>query len=216
MGKKTIVCFGDSNTHGYNGDTGGRFDETERWPCLLENLLGEEYLIREEGCSGRTTCFVDPLWEGLAGIQLIAPILMTHEPVDLLVIMLGTNDVKTRFSATPENIAVGMTQLVHKAKNVRDVFRNNEPHILIIAPPPIEKGYLESSIGGEMGERCIEKSKALAPLYQAVAEQMGCGFMDAGQIEGIGMNHTDYMHLTKESHRLLAEAVAEKIKEMEK
>ncbi len=83
VGKKTIVCFGDSNTHGYNGETGGRFDENDRWTCRLESILGESYLVREEGLSGRTTCFSDPLWEGLAGIQLIAPILMTHEPVDL-------------------------------------------------------------------------------------------------------------------------------------
>lgn len=78
--KKTIVAFGDSNTHGYCSETGGRFSEEERWPCLLEKYLGEEYRVMEEGLSGRTTVFEDPLFEGLSGLSYIFPCLMTHEP----------------------------------------------------------------------------------------------------------------------------------------
>ena len=95
--KKTIVCFGDSNTHGYCSETGGRFDDTQRYPCLLEKYLGEGYIVREEGLSGRTTVFEDPLFEGLSGLSAIFSCLMSHEPVDLLIIMLGTNDTKERF-----------------------------------------------------------------------------------------------------------------------
>lgn len=97
--KKHIVCFGDSNTHGYCAMNDGRFDENERWTCLLQKELGEDYLILEEGLSGRTTCFNDPLFEGLSGLDYIYPCLMSHEPVDLLIIMLGTNDTKERFGA---------------------------------------------------------------------------------------------------------------------
>lgn len=85
--KKHIVCFGDSNTHGYCAMNDGRFDENERWTCLLQKNLGEDYLVLEEGLSGRTTCFNDPLFEGLSGLDYIYPCLMSHEPVDLLVIM---------------------------------------------------------------------------------------------------------------------------------
>ena len=92
--KKTIVAFGDSNTHGYCSQTGGRFSEEERWTCLLEKYLGGEYRVMEEGLSGRTTVFEDPLFEGLSGLSAISPCLLTHEPVDLLIIMLGTNDTK--------------------------------------------------------------------------------------------------------------------------
>ena len=98
--KKHIVCFGDSNTHGYCAMNDGRFDENERWTCLLQKELGEDYLILEEGLSGRTTCFNDPLFEGLSGLDYIYPCLMSHEPVDLLIIMLGTNDTKERFGAS--------------------------------------------------------------------------------------------------------------------
>ena len=204
---KTILCYGDSNTHGYNSSNMGRFSEKERWTCLLSNLLGDGYLVREEGLSGRTTSFEDPLFEGLNGYSLIYPCMLTHEPLDLLIVMLGTNDVKERFSATPENIAKGMERLVTKAQNTKEAWRKN-PNILIIAPPPIEEGYRSSCISGEMGSSCVEKSKALAPLYEDVANRLGCHFLDAGTIPGICMYPYDYMHLSLESHRLLAEKLA--------
>ena len=97
--KKHIVCFGDSNTHGYCADpsdtvTGGaRFDETERWTCLLQQKLGEKYLVLEEGLSGRTTVFPDALHESMDGLGVIYSTLMSHEPVDLLVIMLDRKSV---------------------------------------------------------------------------------------------------------------------------
>ena len=103
--KKHIVCFGDSNTHGYCADPkdcadgGDRFNEDERWTCLLQKKLGEGYLVLEEGLSGRTTVFPDPLHESMAGLDVIYSTLMSHEPVDLLVIMLGTNDIKERLGA---------------------------------------------------------------------------------------------------------------------
>ena len=207
MTPKTILCFGDSNTHGYNAENGGRFSEKERWTCLLDDLLGDGYLVREEGLSGRTTSFEDPIFEGLSGHALIHPCMMTHEPLDLVIIMLGTNDVKARFGATPANIAKGLERLTYKAMTVRDAFRS-QPNILLIAPPAIVNGYYETEIGGEMGEGCIEKSKALAPLYKDVAKRLGCHFLDAGSIDGICMNPYDRMHLTAESHRLLAEKLS--------
>ena len=205
--KKTIVCFGDSNTHGYNSFNNGRFTEEERWTCLLDAYLGEEYRVMEEGMSGRTTVFDDPLFEGLSGFQHIFTCIMTHEPIDFLIIMLGTNDTKERFGATPENIAKGLDRLTCKAISSRDAWRT-EPNILLIAPPPIEPGYESSTIGGEMGAGCIEKSRALAPLFEEVAKQRGCHFLDAASIEGMEMYPYDHMHLSLESHRLLAEKLA--------
>lgn len=204
---KTVVCFGDSNTHGYNSSNMGRFTEKERWTCLLSDLLGSGYLIREEGLSGRTTSFDDPLFEGLSGFAYIHPCMLTHEPLDLLIIMLGTNDVKERFSANPGNIAKGLERLVTKAILTLEAWRD-KPNVLIIAPPPIEEGYYETPIGPEMGKGCAEKSKALAPLYREVAARHGCHFLDAGSIPGVGMYPYDHMHLSLEGHRLLAEKLS--------
>ena len=123
MDRKHIVCFGDSNTHGYCGDAadfdgvpqpGGtmRYSEASRWPMLLQKALGEEYLIIEEGLNGRTTVFEDPYRCGWTGASYIQPCLMSHKPVDLLILMLGTNDTKEWYGATAERICAGMEYIV--------------------------------------------------------------------------------------------------------
>ena len=216
--KKHIVCFGDSNTHGYCAepwdcaDHGERFNEEERWTCLLAKQLGEEYLVLEEGLGGRTTVFQDPLTEGLCGIDVIFPVLMSHEPVDLLVIMLGTNDTKERFGCNAECISVGLERLIAKAKSI-ECWKNGQPKILLIAPPHILEGLYEGPFGGIMGTGCPEKSRELARFYKAVAQRRGCAFLDA---EGIAeFNKTDCMHLTRKGHKALAEKIAELVPQLE-
>lgn len=208
--KKRILCFGDSNTHGYDAKTMERFSEKERWTCLLSEYLGDDYCIIEEGLEGRTTCYDDPLFEGLNGYTYLFPCLMTHKKIDLLVIMLGTNDVKQRFSSTPENVAKGMERLAVKAMETKIAFCN-DPKVLIIAPPAIGPDYMKTFVAGEMGIDCDRKSKILSPLYREVSERLGCYFIDAGQIEGVGMNPYDHMHLSLDSHKNFAKYLSEKI-----
>ena len=210
---KTVVCFGDSNTHGYNAENGGRFSIEERWTRILGKKLGDEYDVIEEGTSGRTTVFDDPLFEGLSGLEAIHTCLMTHEPVDILIIMLGTNDTQERFGATARNIAQGLARLTEKAKHVTGAWAG-EPKIVLVSPVPIEEGYAVSDVGGEMGADCVEKSLGLAVQYERIAREQGCYFLDAAKISGIGVIPTDYMHLTKESHKLLAEELAEIIRKI--
>ena len=211
---KKIVCFGDSNTYGYNAKTIDRFTEEERWTCLLARHLGGGYHVVEEGLEGRTACLDDPLCEGLCGFHYLYPCLMTHKPVDLLLIMLGTNDVKERFSCTPANVAKGMERLVQKAMDSRIAFRDGIPNIVLIAPPAIEAGYKDTEVYGEMGDGCDEKSRALAPLYEQVAKNMGCHYLDAGKIPGVEMNPYDFMHLSLQAHGVFAKFLAEKIPEL--
>lgn len=210
---KKIVCFGDSNTHGYNSKTMGRFTEEERWTKLLQKYLGEEYDVVEEGLEGRTACFEDPLFEGLCGLKYIYPCIMTHKQIDLLIIMLGTNDVKQRFFSTPENIAKGIERLVQKVMDTKIAFRK-ETNILLMCPPPINPGYEKTFVYGEMGDNCVEKSRALAPLYKEVAKMKGIHFIDAGSIEGVDMYPYDHMHLSLEAHKNMAEYLAKKIPEI--
>ncbi|WP_148411746.1 GDSL-type esterase/lipase family protein [Murimonas intestini] len=211
--EKTIVCFGDSNTHGYKSEDGGRFTREERWPCLLEKYLGDGYYVTEEGLSGRTTVFEDPLFEGLNGMSSIFSCLMSHEPVDLLIIMLGTNDTKDRFHVNAENIGKGLERLVNKAISVKDAWRNR-PNILIITPAPIGSGYEKTAVAGEMGTDCIEKSENLHIWFKDVAGRLGCHYLNAGEIDGISMHPNDYMHLDKDSHERLARRLADIIPEI--
>lgn len=198
--KKRIVCFGDSNTWGYDALTDGRFSEEDRWTARLGQILGDAYTVIEEGLCGRTTVFEDPLNEGLNGLIYLPPCLMSHSPVDLLIIMLGTNDCKERFSATPGNIAYGMKRLILKAKQTRAWA--GQPNILIIAPAPIEKECEQSLVAGEMGI-CSEKSRKLSEEYKTCAMEMGCGYFDAGTV--VKMNRIDYMHFDAQSHHDLAD-----------
>lgn len=210
---KTIVCFGDSNTHGYNAENFGRFPENVRWTGQLQEMLGKEYSVKEEGLSGRTCVFEDPLFEGLNGLDTINISLLTHEPVDLLIIMLGTNDTKERFSCNAVNISKGLERLIGKAKGRTDAWAGGIPNILIICPPPIEEGYKDSYCAEEMGEGCAEKSRNLAAVYSETAKLTGCSFMDAASIPGMEMNTIDYMHLTARAHGILAQAIAAHIRD---
>ena len=210
--KKHIICLGDSNTHGYCADPadcadhGDRFNENERWTCLLQKALGEEYLVLEEGLSGRTTVFADPLHEAMPALDVAYPILMSHEPVDLLIIMLGTNDTKERFSVNPACIARGLERLVDKCKCI-PCWGDHKPNILLIAPPHIGDEMEQSDVMPAMGLGCAAKSRELAKHYAVVAQNQGCAFLDA---EGVAeFNKVDYMHLTRKGHAQLAEKLTE-------
>lgn len=208
--KKHIVCFGDSNTHGYCAFNDGRFDEDQRWTRLLGRKLGDDYLVLEEGLSGRTTCYDDPIHEGLSGLSYIYPCLMSHEPVDLLVIMLGTNDTKERFGSSAACIALGLKRLVAKAVATTDCWRDHKPNILIVTPKNIDKEYEKTAVGATMGRGCAEKSRGLSAEYAKIAQLMGCHYFDANTVVKEN-NHIDYMHLTAEGHEALASALAELI-----
>lgn len=193
--KKRILCLGDSNTWGYDAETNGRFPDDVRWTGRLSERLGDSYTVIEEGLSGRTTVFEDPLNEGMSALHYLYPCLMSHAPLDYVIIMLGTNDCKERFSATAKNIADGMKRLVQKAK-VIPCWRT-ESKILIVAPAPIDIRCEQSPVAGEMGI-CSKKSEGLAEEYQKCAEENQCDFLDAAPF--CMMNQIDFMHLDAQSH----------------
>ena len=204
--KKHILCLGDSNTHGYCADPadcadhGIRFNEDERWACRLQTALGSEYLVTEEGLSGRTTVFVDPIHESMDALSVAYALLKSHEVIDLLIIMLGTNDVKERFNANAACIGAGMERLILKAKSV-DCWGTKAPNILVVAPPRIGDGFHDAV----MGEGCVEKSKGVAEQFRIVAERQGVHFLDAADC---AFNQVDFMHLTRHGHAQLAEKLA--------
>lgn len=215
--KKHIVCLGDSNTHGYCADPQDcadsalmRFNEDERWTCLLQKALGEDYLVLEEGLSGRTTVFRDPLYEGLDALHYIYPCLKSHEPVSLLIIMLGTNDVKERMGANAFAVGLGMRRLIQKARTVDCWGPNGKPNIMLIAPPPIGAGLLQSAMLDEMGAAVVEKSAQVPRYFRQVAAETGVHFFEATEL-GCAFNEVDFMHLTRESHANLAAALAARI-----
>ena len=215
--KRHIVCFGDSNTHGHcadptdTADGGVRFNEEERWPCLLQQLLGKEYLVIEEGLNGRTTIFEDSTCEGRRGMDSIYSCLVSHKPVDLLILMLGTNDIKDRFCADAEAVGRAMEQLIEKAKSIA-AWAGEQPNVLLMAPPHVLPGVDQATYGDSFGPESVEKSRQLASVYAEVAKRQNCAFLDT---QGIGQFNTiDCIHLTSRGHRNLAEHLARLIPEL--
>ena len=204
--KKHILCLGDSNTHGYCADPkdcadgGIRFNEDERWTCRLQAALGSDYLVTEEGLSGRTTVFVDPIHESMDALSVLYPILKSHECIDLLIIMLGTNDVKERFAANEYVIGAGMERLIQRAKTI-DCWGAQKPNLLVVAPPRIGDGFHDAV----MGNGCVERSRGVAEQFRIVAERNQVHFLNAADCE---FNQVDFMHLTRKGHAQLAEKLA--------
>lgn len=200
---KHIVCFGDSNTHGYRAEDMGRFDEETRWTARLCRLLGPEYLVIEEGLSGRTTSFEDPVREGMCGLNYIVPCLQSHAPVSLLIVMLGTNDTKERFASTSACIGMGLKRLIDKARFTEDCWEGGSPNILIVTPKNIDPRYENTPAGLTMGAGCATKSEGLAKEYRRIARMTGCHYLDANEVVS-QVNSIDYIHLTSQGHAELA------------
>jgi lysophospholipase L1-like esterase len=210
--KKRILCFGDSNTWGY-AVTGGRFEEDVRWPMRLQALLGDCYTVIEEGFNGRTCVYDDPIEGGFkSGLTYLPPCVMTHAPLDLVIIMLGTNDCKKRFQMTPFTIGGGVTALVKAARDYAFDRSGQPPRILIVAPAPILENVMETSHAEIFGQDAPAVSKGLSAELARVAKLMRCAFLDAGLYAEV--SPVDAVHLTREGHLSLAEAVSKKVIEI--
>lgn len=206
-----VMCFGDSNTHGtppiVDLAVYGRFGPGGRWPSRVGQALGCEVI--EEGLPGRTAMFDDPIMgahmNGQAGLKMA---LESHGPLDVLVLMLGTNDVKTRFTSTPQAVLGGIASLLDIAQHRVMQDRHGGFRILLICPAPVvEVGPIKDEFWGGAA-----RSQALPPLYQALAQARGIDYLDAGQV--IAVSPLDGVHFDEAEHAKLADAVTAKLRGM--
>lgn len=207
---RTILCFGDSNTHGTVAlealGAFRRFARSERWPGILAETLGTEWHVIEEGHPGRTTVHNDPI-EGphRNGLTVLPSLLESHRPIDLVVLMLGTNDLKPRFSVTPTDVSLSIERLITMIQSSGSGPDGTAPQVLLVAPVPIsEVGVLAGIFEGG-----AKKSRELSMLFQLTANNTGCTFLDAGSVAET--DPIDGIHLTQDAHRAIAEAVRQKI-----
>ena len=136
---KVVLCYGDSNTWGSDPATSERFAWDQRWTGVLRQSLGSGYYVVEEGLNGRTTVWDDPIEGYKSGKEYLIPCLETHRPIDLVVLMLGTNDLKQRFSLPTSDIAAGIETLVKIIQQNGVSPDGTAPKILLMAPPPLAK-----------------------------------------------------------------------------
>jgi len=207
--KKRIVCFGDSNTWGYNPISANRFDENTRWTGCLSNLLGNEYTVIEEGLNSRTNVMDDPYNAVMAGVTYLEPCIKSHKPFDLLIIMLGTNDTKLIYNAPSECIARGAERLIKIANTSTCGINDNPPKVLLVCPPYVKDSKVFASV---FNDESIKKSKDLAYYYEQVAIKQGCYFMDASKF--VETSPIDGIHLDENGHKVFAQEMYKKVKEL--
>ena len=215
MGRmKTVVCYGDSNTYGYDPVTGRRYPRDVRWTGRLQALLGDGYHVVEEGCNGRTTIYKEPGSPWKSGLEYLKPCLNSHKPIDILVIMLGTNDLKRCFGLSAVEVAAGAERLVEEVEEfVREKLKV-APTVLLVSPPEIGEKIASSAFGASFDETAIARSRELAALYEDVARRHGCEFFDAAL--AVRPSDEDSVHLMPEGHEKLASALADAITGMGK
>ncbi len=201
-----VLCFGDSNTWGTNPATIGRFRRDERWPGVLQKALGDDYYIIEEGLGGRTTVWDDPIEGYKNGKEYLIPCLATHAPLDLVIILLGTNDLKKRFSVSAQDIASGAGVLVDTINKSGSGRNFKAPNVLLLVPPPLGK-LTDLS---EMFEGGQAKSMKFSEHFKNITKIYGCELLDLATV--IKSSDIDGIHFEKESHKKLGEEVAKKVK----
>ena len=200
---KNIMCFGDSNTWGFiPGTEMERFDRPDRWPGILEDLLNGQCRLIEEALCGRTTAFDDPLFPDRNGATHLPMLLDSHAPLDLIIIMLGTNDLKHYFKFTAHDIALGAAFLIEQTQN-----RMPEVPIILIAPP---KAVETTTPFGHKFDGAVAISEGLGAAYAEIADERGVEFMDAGKI--ITCPSTDGVHMDAENHTTLGHALVTPVK----
>ena len=215
--KKEILCYGDSNTWGCIprwkdlGVPSERYDQDTRWTGRLSALLGDGYHIIEEGLGGRTSIYDFPGESWRNGLPYFQPCLLSHRPLVLVVIMLGTNDLHACLHPSAERLGDGIRTLVDVVRATPKCGRDNTPPpILVIAPAHIKEAQgrkeVYPKLGGEKGEAL---SRQFAAVYRQAAEDLGCHFLDAARYAQ--PSDADGLHWMPESHRLLADALAQAI-----
>ncbi|MBN2413748.1 SGNH/GDSL hydrolase family protein [candidate division KSB1 bacterium] len=203
-----ILCYGDSNTWGYEPLTGKRYKRENRWTGVLDRELGGGYTIIEQGLNGRTTVCDEPGEFLRNGGKYLPRCLESFKPLDLVIIFLGTNDLKHRFALSAGDIARGAGQLVDIVQQSVTGRNGNPPYVLLLAPPPV--GRLTKFAG--MFKNAQVESKKLGKYYNSIADEKGCFFMDTATV--IKSSDLDGIHLEKKQHTRLGKSIAEFIRDM--
>lgn len=200
-----ILFYGDSNTWGYQGNQPTeRLPYNQRFTGIVAKMFPQHHII-EEGMPGRTICINDPLDTGRNGMETLPIVLQTHDPIDLMVIMLGTNDTKIMFGHTPYTIRLAMEKMIRYIYNT-DLWSVTKkcPKIMLISPPNM--GEIENgTFYGMFDARSAAMLPEVAIQYEQLAKQYDCLYVNGSQVTA--ENCCDFVHLTALEHKKLAEMI---------
>jgi len=200
---KSILCYGDSITWGYNPVDGSRFAPEHRWSRVLEDALQGRARVIEEGLNGRTAATDEPSRANRNGFAMLPPLLEAHAPLDVVIIMLGTNDSAPCYGLTAGRIALNCGALIRTVNGSLAGPAGAAPQTILIAPPPLGSLSAEMSLLYAGGQAT---SRGLADTYSTVAARFGALFFDAGQVTKVSA--VDGVHLDPEGQTQLGSKVA--------
>lgn len=207
---KRILCFGDSNTWGFTPVTGERMAADVRWPGVMQANLGGDFLVIEEAQNGRTTVWDDPYEEvNKNGSRHLPVVLESHAPLDLVILMLGTNDLKSHFGQNARSIADSCGVLIDRILSSEAGPGGSPPKVILIAPAPVSEGDCPF---GHLFDNAANVSAGFKEAYTEVAEDRGVAFLNAGDYANCPS--PDTIHIDKESCGRLGRAVAAKVSDL--
>jgi lysophospholipase L1-like esterase len=207
---KRIMVFGDSLSWGYQPGTKHlRFDAQTRWPGRLQNLLGEGYEVIEEALNSRGIEHDDsrPGKEGRRALDYIMACLDSHDPIDIVIVLLGTNELKQEMDMSAEQVGDSMEKLLTIIIDRPSQFRDKGPEVLLVSPPIINEETEYCRVGDKyLG--ATRKAEELTNVYKRLAANLGISFVALKDIEpGV-----DGVHITADGHAKVAELISAKLK----
>ena len=216
-GTSRVLCFGDSNTYGIVPGERARYAAGVRWPGVLQQLLGAGHDVVEEGLPGRTTDVEDTILgrPGRAGLGYFTACVDSQLPLDVIVLMLGTNDLRTRYARTPDDVARALGRYLDHPAGSAAALGLPVPRFVVVAPPPMD-GTAERFVAsmpapGVYDAASAAASRRLAGPLRALAAAGGHAFLDVAPITRTGI---DGCHLDADSHRRLAGALAPVVRDL--
>lgn len=201
---KKIICFGDSNTFGFNPNNGSRYDSNTRWTGILAKMLGDEFVVAEEGCNNRTGFFSNPDGVLQSGQKYLPLCLEKHKNINIFIFALGTNDLQKFFSIDENIVREGL-------KNIINFVRKNNPTVKIILIPPVvlSENVLQCGFSFQFDSFSIKNSIKMQSVYENIAQEENCEFLNLNQY--VSPSADDGLHFDEASHRIIAEKIADKI-----
>lgn len=192
---KTILCFGDSNTFGFNPINGSRYDKSTRWTGLLSQSLTNKFKIIEAGCNNRTGFFNNPAGQEQSGLKVFPFYLEKYNP-DIVILAIGINDLQFQYDATIEDIKNGLEKYFKLLEN---------KEIILLIPTIISNNILNSFFAQMFDITSINKSKLIPPIYEEIAKKYNAKFIDLNKI--VKPSEIDGLHYNIEMHKIIAQAI---------
>ena len=204
---KQILCYGDSNTWGYNPENGARFPWGVRWTSIVQDMLNanqtqadDQLRIIEEGLCGRTSIFEDELRKGRKGIETLSILLESHSPLDTIILMLGTNDCKQIYSANETVIGKGIDSMIQLMKQLQPQAR-----LILLSPIHLGPFVWKTEFDPEFSKTSIEVSHKLKEVYREIALKNQISFLAASDYATY--SEKDMEHMDAKMHMRLAKAI---------